>query len=143
MEQGEVLPLFNRGLVFCYLRQRCHTRRTALSDGWASTIHSSDDGDEDQGEGQPGLREGDGDSDPAVPSGAARAQLWSYAILLEVLKRDPTRYNLDGSQILRSILTFCRSVQYFLNIDAFSVTIPYAGSALSSGGPSSEESPIF
>ena len=133
----------DRSVVLRYLRQRCHTWGIALPIGRAPALHSSDDGDEDQGEGQPGLREGDGDSDPAVPSGAARAQLWSYAILLEVLKRDPTRYNLSGSQILRSTLIFCRSVQYFLNIDVFSVTIPYAGSALSSGGPSSEESPIF
>ena len=133
----------DRSVVFRHLRQRCHTWGIALPIGRTPALHSSDDGDEDQGEGQPGLREGDGDSDPAVPSGAARAQLWSYAILLEVLKRDPTRYNLGGSQILRFALIFCRSVQYFLNIDVFSVTIPYAGSALSSGGPSSEESPIF
>lgn len=96
---GQVLPVPDRSVVLYYLRQRCRTRRIALPVGRTSTIYCSDDGDEDQGEGQPGFREGDGDSDPAVPSSTAWAQLWSYAVLLEVLRNNPTRCNLGDSQI--------------------------------------------
>ena len=96
----------DRSVVLRYLRQRCHTWGIALPIGRAPALHSPDDGDEDQGEGQPGLREGDGDSDSAVPSGAARAQLWSYAVLLEVLRNSLALRVLSNSQIFRLTLIF-------------------------------------
>lgn len=94
----------DRSLVLYDLRQRRCTRRVTLLVGWTSTIHSSDDGYADQGEQQPGFREGDGDSDLAVPASAARAQLRSYAVLLEVLKNILTKRFQSDFQILR--LTF-------------------------------------
>ena len=104
MAAREVLPMPDRSLVFEYLRQRCCTRREPLSDGRPSTIYGSDDEVADQGERQPGIREGDDDSDLAVPSGAARAQSRSYAVLLEVLRNTLTMRLLSNSHIFR--LTF-------------------------------------
>ena len=94
----------DRSLVLDCLRQRRRTRRITLSDGRASAIYGPDDDVADQGERQPGIREGDDDSDLAVPSGAAWAQLRSYAVLLEVLRNILTVRLLSNSHIFR--LTF-------------------------------------
>ena len=106
MAAGEILPVPDRRLVFEHLRQRCCTRREPLSDGRPSTIYGSDDDAADQGERQPGIREGDDDPDPTIPAGVARAQLWSYAVLLEVLRNPLTPRALSNSQIFRLTLIF-------------------------------------
>ena len=106
MASGEVLPVPDRSLVFEYLRQRRCTRRESLSDGRPSTIYGSDDDVADQGERQPGIREGDDDPDPTIPAGVARAQLRSYAVLLEVLRDPSISQSLSNSQIFRLTLIF-------------------------------------
>ena len=76
--------------------------RSQLLDELGST--NFDDDAADQGERQSRIREGDDDPDLAIPSGVARAQLRSYAVLLEVLRNPPMPRVLSNSQILR--LTF-------------------------------------
>ena len=106
MAAGEILPVPDRRLVFEHLRQRCCTRREPLSDGRPSTIYGSDDDAADQGERQPGIREGNDDPDPTIPEGVARAQLWSYAVLLEVLRNSLALRAISNSQIFRLTLIF-------------------------------------
>ena len=97
-------------------------------DGRTPAVHGSDDDAADQGERQPGIREGDDDSDLTVPSGAAWAQLWSYAVLLEVLRNILMVRILSNSQIFAIDIYFLKMYSMFQHT-YFSVTIPYAGNA--------------